>query len=290
MKTEQVVFLGPESATFSYEAYLKLSEMYNAPIIGDSGVELLPVLSNADVLKTFQAGKGTYGVIAMETKAKGKITEQMESFVDFLSSNNSISIIGAVKMDINFALMVRPGVEKGKIRRVLGHKKALEVCAKKFESLQMKGVEKDSNGQAAAEVATVEMYSDYAALGPASAAKKYGLNILSNCFEDDRAVTTFFLLGPAKEVPRLRKNNRVLIVNRIKHESGSLADTLIPFKKAKINLIHIHSVYISNNEYAFVMEMEVSDKQIPSFKKAAIELKKHVVKSLIFGPFGVETI
>ena len=290
MKTNQIVFLGPTGATFSYEAYLQLSKVFNTPKAEDATSVLVPVSSNSAVLKTLSSNNNAYGVIAMETKAEGKVIEPVESFVQFLNGDCPISIIGAIKMELNFVLMARSGTKIEKVKTVLGHKKALGACAKRLDSLQMKGVEKDSNGQAAEEVARIDAYSDCAALGPVSAAKKYSLSILSNCFEDEKAVTTFFLLGPADAVPGVRKNNRVLIVNRIKHESGSLVDTLIPFKQAEISLIHIHSVYISNNEYVFVMEMEVNDKQINIFKKATTELKKHVVKSLIFGPFGVETI
>ena len=66
-----------------------------------------------------------------------------------------------------------------------------------------------SNGEAARLVAEQEDYIVCAALGPKSASNKYSLNILNEAFEDQEAITTFFLIAPKKH--KVAVGNRELM-------------------------------------------------------------------------------
>jgi prephenate dehydratase len=283
----QIIFLGPEGATFSYEAYLRFSEVYNTPKVYDSSSELVSLKTNALILQTVSKSTDGYGVIAMETRAEGKVVEPVESFMDLLDGKSTVSIIGAIRMELHFALMARKGVRLEDVRSILGHKKAIGACKGRINHLAVDAIEKDSNGQAAEEVAHNNVYRDCGALSIKKAAEKYGLNVLADSFEDERAVTTFFLLGPSKSIPKVGMINRALVVCKLRHKSGSLVDALIPFRDEGISLVHIHSVYIGNGEYGFVMEMEVSSEQVQSFHKAVRRFKSQVLSSLVFGPFEI---
>jgi prephenate dehydratase len=284
----QIVFLGPEGATFSYEAYEVLSNIFRTPKLDDEDSVLLPVTKNEEILSKLLEIGGGYGVIAMETKAQGRVVEPVESFINLLDCTGEcpIRVIGAIKMKLHFVLMARNGVKKENLKKVVAHSKALGACSKNVFSLGMESITSSSNGQAALDVATKDDLKDCAAIGPISAAKKYNLSVLSEEFEDEEAVTTFFLLGSGNSESAICKNNRALIVYKLKHESGSLVDSLIPFKDENLNLIHIHSAYIRGG-YDFAMELEIGESKIQNFQRAIEKFRKISTNCLVFGPFGI---
>lgn len=280
-----IVFLGPAGATFSYDAYAILSEIFKTRKFDDADSVLVPVKTNEEILPALIKIGGGYGVIAMETKAGGRVVEPVESFIDLLDLTDCpIAVIGAIKMQLHFVLMAREGVKKESVKKILAHKKAFGACRQNIFSLGLESIESGSNGQAAEDVATKNEYKDCAALAPISAAIKYNLSVLDSQFEDEKAVTTFFLLGPKGSKPVICKNNRALIVFRLKHEAGSLWNA-IGFLK-EFNMIQIHSAY-HNGGYDFMVELEIEESEINNFNEAVEKFRQTVLSSLIFGPFGV---
>lgn len=282
---EKIVFLGPKGATFSYRAYEKFSETHSIPKFDDRESELISVSSNKDVLTTMVIHSGSYGVLAVETTAQGRVTESVEQFIELLSEK-SVSILGAIEMRINFALMTKPGIKQSTLKGILGHQKAFGACVKNSKLISDNLEEVESNGKAAEMIANNEEYFHCAAIAPAYAAQKFGLEILTYNFEDEEAWTTFFILGPVGAEIKTMDENRALIVFTIKDEKGSLVMALNFLKD--INLIHIHSVSLGGREYGFVIEIEVSKEEIPLFQEAIYIFKKYVARCTIFGPFGIE--
>ena len=189
---------GQKRTTFSYEAYLVLSKAFRAPKVTDENSPYMSAERNDDILPTLMR-TGGYGVIAMDTKAEGNVLESVKPFFALLGSGSlerPFTIIGAIRMKIHFALMVRKGVKKEDIKTVIAHKKAFGACQQKISSLGWECIESPNNGKAAEDVATKEECKEYAALGTLSAAEIYGLSVLEYPFEEETAITTFFLLGP----------------------------------------------------------------------------------------------
>ncbi len=145
----------------------------------------------------------------------------------------------------------------------------------------------DSNGEAARLVAESEEHKNHAALGPRSAAEKYGLEILDKAFEGKEAITTFFLLTPKDHKVVVGKKNRALIVYKTLHKPGALVDSLIPFKTEGLNLIQIHSVYIESGVYHFAIEIEVGENEMDKWQRAMKIFESCVEKHFTFGPFEV---
>lgn len=288
MKTP-IAILGPIGATFSCDAYTKLSRMFGAPLL-DNSVEAVPVTRNSEILPTLLKHQNGYGAIAMETKAEGRVAEPLESFIELLSqcpNGCSLHVIGALKMKLHFSLMVRPGVRREDIKGIVAHPKALGACKQRIQMLGLPTEDSVSNGKAAEDVAILEKYESWAALGPESAATKYGLQIIDGAFEDAEAVTTFFLLAPISVPVFQGEKNRVLIVYRLSHTPGSLVDSLIPFKEESLNLIQIHSVHVGDGNYSFAIELDVTTLQVEGFKRAVARFHVHTTNSLVFGPFEV---
>lgn len=294
---KNITFLGPVGATFSHDAYNILAEIYNAPKVvrGIKETNCLPATTNGEILGLI-IKHGGYGAIAMETLAEGRVTEPLESFIELLqkfdSHSNSkktcpLHIIGAVKIKIHFCLMVQSGVKMKDVKKIVGHAKSLGTCKKSILSAGMGTESVSSNGEAARLVAEDPAYKNCAALGPESAAEKYGLEILNPAFEDCEAVTTFFLIGPNDQPVHIGKNNRALIVCRLKHQAGSLVKALQALAEEKLNMIQIHSMHTGNHSYDFGIEIDVAESEIPNMEKAMKKFEKCVEKSLVFGPFEV---
>ena len=286
---ENITFLGPIGATFSHDAYDMLANIYGAPETKDR--LCVPAASNSEVLQKI-IGHGGYGAIAMETLAQGRVSEPLESFIELLRKHPvneacPIQVMGAMRMKIHFCLMVRQNMQESAIDKVVAHPKALGPCKAGLERLNVPIESVSSNGEAARLVAEDPRYANSAALGPASAAKKYGLKVLDEAFEDDEAVTTFFLIGPKGSRVSVGDNNRILIVFKLSHVPGSLVRSLLPFEQNGLNLIQIHSVHTGNHSYDFAIEIEVSKTKLDDLEKAMKSFKKYVKAHLTFGPFEV---
>ena len=283
-----VTYLGPTGATFSDEAYHKLARLYCAPM-GENAV-YQPASTNADVVGAV-IGHGGFGAIAMETLAQGRVSEPLEAFVELIGRYENIlcplSVIGALKMQLHFCLMVRRGVSREQVSGIVAHPKSLGACKENVARLGLTIREVSSNGEAARLVAEDDEYATWAALGPESAAKKYDLEIVETAFEDSVAVTTFFLLGPQGVSVVTGKQNRALIVFRTNHTPGALVDALMPWKTYGLNLIQIHSVYVANGVYDFAIEIDMNQDQISSFYQALGMFTGAVKKHITFGPFPV---
>ncbi|OGZ52848.1 MAG: hypothetical protein A3B25_01200 [Candidatus Ryanbacteria bacterium RIFCSPLOWO2_01_FULL_48_26] len=291
MYMKKVAYLGPAGATFSEIAYEFLASRFGAPRLSDRNTERILTQRNEEVIPLVFKHK-SYGVIAMEAKAGKRVDQSTNSFIELLSRNGNcggIQIIGAVRMRIHFALMARQGVSPREIAKIAAHPEALGACRASIEKWEVKEIiEMPSNGKAAEEVAQNDEFALAAALGPRTAAKKYGLTILSYPFEDGKAVTTFFLLGPEDERTTVPGDeNRGLIVFQAKHQPGSLVSVLTPFAQHKINLSYVHTLYVGNGEYFFAIQTECGRNQIFAHLQAVEKAKKFARRCLEFGPFPI---
>ena len=286
---DKITFLGPFGATFSHEAYVKLAERFGAPKVTEENY--IYATKNRDVLPLL-IKHGGYGAIAMETLAEGRVAEPVEAFISLMDTFQTISecpfkIFSALRMNINFCLMARVGMTPDKIQKVIGHTKAFGACRHHLELLGKAMEESPSNGKAAEDVARIESYAKCAALGPRSAAEKYGLNIMIDSFEDWQAITTFFLLGPKEHDSMKGEKNRSLVVFKTEHKPGALVNALIPFRDEGINLMQIHSVHAANGVYNFAIEVECDAPQLPNLERAMRAFEVSVSRHLSFGPFVV---
>ena len=190
--------------------------------------------------------------------------------------------------------MARPDVTSlsniGIDGKILGHQKALQACRKRILKTAIPTMEVLSNGEGARLIAEDGKYANCVALGPKSASEKYGLKVLDEKFEDEEAVTTFFLIAPLKHKIKIGKENRILIVFKIPHERGALIKALYPFDRMSFSLIQIHSIHSGNLNYNFAIEIEVDIGKIGELNRLRIAMEIFegcVIEYLSFGPFEV---
>lgn len=291
-----ITYLGPEGATFSALAYDRLAALCGGPSTNDPRVSLALAPANEDILSILLE-RGGYGAIAMETKAEGRVDQPVNSFIDLLkvrSEHCPIQILGALRMKIHFALMVLPGTKLEDIKTVIAHPKAVGACRQRLKMQGVNVVTSPSNGKAAEDVSKAGLHDGVAALGPAQAAQKYGLEILDMAFEDTEAITTFFYLGPRVCQPSANKvtvltQHRALTVFQVKHQPGALVKVLRPFEAENINLRLIHSLHVENGTYHFAIETEsgCGTDELATHERALCGAQQHMEKYIQFGPFPV---
>lgn len=284
----KIISLGDIGSTFSSNAYVHLAARYKAPAATIENH--ITVTDNCQIIPTLEA-QGGYAVMAMDTRAGGRIQTTMESMMGLLLLYShkrppSFCVIGAVRLELHFCLIGRKGLTLPRVGQVLGHRQALRACSRNLKSMTVVTREVSSAHQAVLEVQSAPDNSSVAVLAPKSAAQIYGLKILNPAFEDQKAITTFFLLGPTRDV-RLGKKNRALIVFRTSNSPGALSKALKPFGKFKLNLSQIHSMYSGAGAYDIGIELDLTREQIPDFHKAMKRFKKKVTRHLVFGPFEV---
>lgn len=286
---KSITFLGPVGATFSHDAYDILAEIYGAPKV--DSVNCVPANTNGEIIKLIERHDG-YGAIAMETLAEGRVAEPLESFIELLGTYPKtkecpFQVIGAVRLKIHFCLMAKGNVAESDIAKIITHPKALGPCKGRIAAMNIPTATVSSNGEAARLVSDGGEYENCAALGPRSAAEKYGLKILNDAFENEEAVTTFFLIAPVSHAVSIGKQNRALVVYRVNHAPGALVRSLLPFEEEGLNLIQIHSVHVGNRTYDFAIEIEIKEKELAAFGRAMAKFKAEVDSYLSFGPFEV---
>lgn len=282
-----IVFLGQANTTFSSLAYEVCSQIFQTPRLANNDSVFHSVRTNEEIIPTLVRLGGGHGVIAMGTEAEGRVTKSLESFDSLLRfESHPIRIVGALKKKLNFALMVRKGMTKGKIKKVAGHPNSFGACQKNISKHRWETIERPSNGQAAEDVARKDGYEEYAALGPSSAAEVYGLSIIENAFEDEEAVTTFFHFGPMERNPVTKENNRSLVVCKLEDKAGALWPVLRLFDRADLNLHDLHHVY-SKKGADFLIQVDVPENKIDTFHKTMRRFQRMCLQSLVFGPFGI---
>ena len=286
----EITYLGPSGVTFSAIAFGKMAETFGIRNRVEGAKEVLAT-TNEEIVPLI-VGHGGYGVIAMDTISSGRVDPPLNSFIELLEefqdSSCPIEIIGALRMKINFVLMARTGISLRDLNIVLAHPKAKGACKNSLKNLGVVVKEVDSNGKAAELVAQNHDFSMAGALAPMEAAIKYGLKVLSPTFEDEEAITTFFLLGPrGKSVSIAYNRQRALLVFSAKHVPGALAKVLTLFGDKMLNLIYVHSLYVGNSHYDFAVEFELNDSQIGDYEMALSEASKYMGRHISFRPFPI---
>ncbi|MES3031477.1 MAG: prephenate dehydratase domain-containing protein [Patescibacteria group bacterium] len=293
---DKFTFLAPFGATFSHLAYNALSEAFEGPhpILRN----YTPSTSNEDVLRLMKQnsflGRRCYGAIAMETSAKGRITQSLEPFIGLLSTYGDTEscpfhVVGAVKLGIDFCCMARKGIKLESATKVIAHQEALFTCRNWVGQMLPEATSEmvSSNGEAARRVAEEVGYETSVALGPQCAADMYGLEVLTQSCQDTEAKTTFFLLAPYTHAAIMGENNRALVMFELPHKPGALAKALTLFADQALNLIQIHSTHIGNQNYHFVIELDIRRGEEDSFSRAMRSFRRCVKRHIVFGPFEV---
>ena len=225
-KKVKISYLGPP-ITYTHQAAMKKF---------GSSVDYAPCANISDVFADVEQGRSDYGVVPVENSTEGAVNHTLDLFIQ-----SPLKIYAEIFLPIHLSVMAQ-GVSLKDVTQVYSKREVFGQCRQWLES-HLHGVDlidTASTAEAAQIAANNSNREGIACIASSIAAKEYGLKILGASIEDNPNNTTRFIVISRSDA-KPTKNDRTSIVFELKDRVGALHDSLVPFKKSKINLTKIES-------------------------------------------------
>lgn len=241
----RIAYLGP-AGTFTEQALTGQPDL--------AVHELVPMAKFVDVLDATTAGEVDLGFVAIENAIEGTVNVTL----DALAFDHELLIQREVVLDISMNLMAAPGIGMNDITTVHSHPVAIAQCREFFnKELPDVPVRAANSTSEAAVLAAQE--PGLAAVGPALAAEKHGLELLATDIADHPGNQTRFVLVAPAGIPSATGHDKTTVVlTQREDRPGSLVAILQEFAARSINLSHLSSrpVKTSLGNYCFVIDLD----------------------------------
>ncbi|KAA1262370.1 P-protein [Rubripirellula obstinata] len=263
----RAAYLGPKHS-YSHLAAIKF--------FGDA-IELVPVATIESVFDSIEKGEANTGIVPIENSTDGRVVDTLGIFV-----RREVKICGEVVLPIHHNLLSR--TPRTEITEVQSKPQALSQCrgwlARNLPSAKL--VEVSSTTAAAIASANTP---GVAAVASIEAGREYELDVIQAGIEDNpNNVTRFAVLGPT--MMQATGNDKTAVLFQINHEPGALADAMMVFKDAGLNLTWIESfpAIDAPNEYFFFVEL-TGHRDDDSVASALDALSKLTQRQSILGSY-----
>jgi chorismate mutase/prephenate dehydratase len=267
IREPRIAFLGP-LYSFSHLAAIHR--------FGQS-VQLVPVGSIAAVFEEVHRKQSDFGLAPIENSTDGRVADTLDMF-----TRMRVRICGEVELRIHHSLLGK--CQRTDVREVYSKPQALSQCrnwlAKHLPSARTIEVTSTST---AAQLASEKPGA--AAIASVQAGVRYGLDVLAENIEDNPFNTTRFAVIGDHPSPKTG-NDRTAVLFQMEHRPGTLADAMMIFKRAKLNLTWIESFPLPGPErgYLFFVEMEAHETDA-RFRRAMAALGRKALRLEILGSF-----
>jgi prephenate dehydratase len=172
----RVAYLGP-AGTYTHEALLSSAAAFARPADID---ELAETTIHA-VVMAVERGEADRGVVPIENSVEGSVNATLDALA---FEAPGVQIVGETVLAIHHCLIGRPGLAVEQVELVLSHPQALAQCAG-FVRSRLPGAATRAEASTAEAVRSVaEGQRPWAALGPRTAAERYGATVLVENVED----------------------------------------------------------------------------------------------------------
>jgi prephenate dehydratase len=242
-------------------------------------IHTVECLTFHQLCESLNNGESDYAIMAIENSIAGSILPNY-----FLLQSYHFSIIGELYLPIHMHLLVLPGVKLEDIKVIESHPMAIRQCAEFIQGLNGVEVrESDDTALSAKHVAERKLVNT-AAIANEFAAKKYGLEILEKRIETHKKNFTRFLVLARKGNGKI-ESNKASLSFEVANEVGSLAETLMVFKKNNINLTKIQSIPIIGKPSEYSIHVDVEWQQRNDYDKAMTDVLRQVRNLNILGEY-----
>ncbi len=227
----------------------------------DGEAQALSCESFRDVFKAVLSGKAGYGMIPIENSLAGSVYQNYDNLSDF----EDVSIIGAMHLRIQHALLAVKGATLSSIKKVYSHPQAFAQSSKFLSEHKWEKIDAVSTATGA------KMVSDYgtkdnAAIASAVTAKYYNLEVLQEDIQNDpRDYTRFVVIAANNKVGgapshSCKAPNMATFMFSTENRSGALYECLGIFEKHGLSLSRLESRPISGQpwHYWFYADAELS--------------------------------
>lgn len=234
-------YLGPE-ATFTEAALLQLLAAR-----GITDAARVPMHNAGAALSGLAAGELDGAVVPIENSLEGGVPATL----DALTRHGRLQIVAETLVQVRFVLAVRPGTALSEVRTFATHPHG-EAQTRDWIAANLPGAHylpASSTAGAARDLAAVVGGVrgggvDYqAAICPALAAQRYGLEVLADDIGDSEdAVTRFILVRTPGALPEPTGADKTTVVAALSSDrAGSLLELLEQFSTRGVNLSRIES-------------------------------------------------
>jgi chorismate mutase/prephenate dehydratase len=268
-KPLKVAFLGPEG-TFTH-----LAARHQ---FGGSS-QALPQGTIHAVFQAVERARADYGVVPVENATEGAVDSTLDAFLD-----SPLRICAEILLPVDQALLLRPGLDLGSIRRVYSHPQALGQCRRWLEAHipQADRIEAPSTSEAAR---LAREDAEGAAVASELAAELFGLRVAETRIQDLAAnATRFLVLGPASAEPT--GHDRTTLLAMAQDGPGALLRLLEPLARRGLNLSRIQSRPTRRKlwEYAFFLDVE-GHAEDPLMAEALVEIQSACASLKVLGSY-----
>lgn len=257
----------------------------------DGATDAMPLPSFREVFKAVVNGQADYGMIPIENSLGGSVYDNYDNLVSF----EDVSIVGALHLRIQHALLARKGTEIDSIKRVYSHPQGFAQCSKLIESRKWEKITASSTANAA-KMVSESGTNDCAAIASSITAKYYNLEILCEDIQDDPRDYTRFVVIAANHIDRkIKANGKVPNVASFvfctPNETGALYKVLGIFQKHDLNLTRLESRPIVGQpwHYWFYADVEIKEEILQneeSVQDFMAELKKSAEEVRLLGVYS----
>ena len=254
------------------------SEMACEKFFG-ADVDHYAVVNFKDVAMALNNGDADYGVLPIENSSAGDVTGVYDILLE-----NDVCMVGEVFVKVEHCLLGCPGSKIKDVELVLSHPQGLMQCTPYLEKLDVKKVSVENTAIAAERVAREKIMTQ-AAIASRRAAKLYGLDILDAGINFDKNnVTRFVILSKKRQYTQ--NANKISISFSLLHESGTLYNILSHFLYNDLNLSHIESVPLPDQQWEYRFYIDISGNlHDPAVKNALQGVRTEVADFKILGNY-----
>nr|WP_306239348.1 prephenate dehydratase [Ornithinimicrobium cryptoxanthini] len=237
-------YLGP-AGTFTEEALRRLDPEAAATAWAAPTVQA--------TLEALRAGTLSAALVPFESSVEGSVSATLDELI----RGEPLVITGEVHVEVQFALMVRPGTSLADVRRIATHPMA-QAQTRDWVARELPGAEviPESSTARAAVLVAAEVYD--AAIAAPLAAERHELEILVDGIADrPGAVTRFIRLARPGPVPAPTGTDLTTVVAYLRHNhAGALLDLLNQFAMRGVDLVRLESRPTGEalGQYCFAIE------------------------------------
>jgi prephenate dehydratase len=242
----KVGYLGPEG-TFSEEA----GKEYCRKVEGK--VEMVPFPTFHDLLTAVDRGRMNEAMVPIENSIEGTIGV----VTDMLAKEVNLRIRQEIVLPVSNYLLAKKGARLHEITDIISHPQPIEQCKafirKKLPKARLHL--SHSTSEAARQVALSPR--GFAAIGPLSLARLYGLSVIARKINPKDNQTRFVVLAK-KDHPRTGKDKSSIVFSISRNIPGGLQAILFEFACRLINLTKIESRPSKKalGDYYFFLDLE----------------------------------
>lgn len=239
-------------------------------------------------IKLVEKGNADFAMIPLENSTAGRVEE-----IYRLLPKTHLHIIGEHFEPVNHCLLALPGIKLEQIKTVSSHPQALAQCFHRLDKLGITPLVAMDTALSAKELAnkkeSASLYGSHGAIASTLAAELYGLDVVSENFQDVVGNTTRFIVlakHASQESYDPKLNYITSILFSVRNMPAALYKALGGFATNSINMIKLESYMDGGTMEASHFHIDIAGHhQQNSVKNALEELNFFAKEVRILGSY-----